>query len=385
MIAAQEFLTQCKQNEFTFFSGTPCSYLKPVINEVIDDPEVEYYDATNEGDAVAMVCGAYITGRKGVVMFQNSGFGNAVNALTSLSHPFRIPFIMIVTHRGQPGGPPDEPQHELMGEITEELLNTLQIKWEYFPDQSDAIAGVFSRANQYMEETKLPYALLMRKGSVAAQELQTKKSETPIGERKLEFYENLTKEFSKRATRTEALNALLEARQEKDVYVATTGKSGRELYTLDDHEGNIYMVGSMGSASAFALGAAINDPGHRFVTVDGDAAALMHLGNLASVGAFAPKNYLHVLLDNEVNDSTGGQTTVSHGVSFGAIAQACGYERVFSTDDLDELKKILAEEPANGGPTLIHFRISKGSPKDLGRPKVKPYDVKDRLMKFLKD
>ncbi|MBT4088393.1 MAG: phosphonopyruvate decarboxylase, partial [Deltaproteobacteria bacterium] len=126
MIKSDDFLDLCKHHQFDLFSGTPCSYLKPLINAVIDDPEIQYLSATNEGDAVAMVCGAYLNQRKGVVMFQNSGFGNAVNPLTSLSFPFRFPFIMIVTHRGQPGGPADEPQHELMGKVTEDLLDTLK-------------------------------------------------------------------------------------------------------------------------------------------------------------------------------------------------------------------------------------------------------------------
>jgi len=383
MIQAKDFLEICKKEGYTFFSGTPCSYLKPVINAVIDDPDLDYYDATNEGDAVAMVCGAHMVQRKGVVMFQNSGLGNAVNALTSLAHPFRFPFLMIVTHRGQPDGPADEPQHELMGQINENLLTALTIQWEYFPDEQAEIAPAMARALAYMEENKLPFAFLMRKGSVAAQELQAKKSEAPIGERTIEFRENLTRRFSERSSRTEALQAILETKREEDILIATTGKSGRELYTLEDVDAHFYMVGSMGSAASFALGAAINAPKNRFVVIDGDAAVLMRMGNLASVGAFQPKNYLHVLLDNEVNDSTGGQGTISAQVSFAGIALSCGYKNVFSTDDLEELKSILEKETTQSGPTFIHFRIRKGSPKDLGRPKVKPFAVKERMMQRL--
>lgn len=384
MIAASEFVQLCIENEFTFFSGTPCSYLKPLINEVIDNDLVNYHGAVNEGDAVAMVCGAYLTGKKGAAIFQNSGLGNAVNALTSLSFPFRFPFMMIVTHRGQPGGPPDEPQHELMGAVTEDVLTAMQIKWEYFPDNQKDLEAVFQRANEYMAVFKLPFALIMRKGSVASQDLKKKKSDTPIGERRFKFEENISLNYSKRSTRIEALKLLRKYRQSNDVIVATTGKTGRELYTLEDSEQNLYMVGSMGSASSFSLGAAICNRNQRWVTIDGDAAALMRMGNLASIGAYHPQNFLHIILDNEVNDSTGGQQTISDYVSLAAVAQACGYESVFSTDQISELEFILADEITEKGPVLIHFRIKKGSPDNLGRPKIKPYEVKNRLMHFLK-
>lgn len=383
MIKASQFLEACKTNQFEFFSGTPCSYLKPLINAVIDDATINFYDATNEGDAVAMVSGAYVAGKKGVVMFQNSGFGNAVNALTSLSYPFKIPCLLIITHRGQPGGPPDEPQHELMGEINEELLNTLKIKWEHFPEEEDKIDAVFKRINQYIEEHQLPYALLMRDGAVASQELQSQGEQTPIGRRHFSFSENLTKPYFQRVTRTEALATVLKNKRSDDILIATTGKTGRELYTLDDAQEHLYMVGSMGSTSAFSLGVALNCPKKRVITIDGDGALLMRMGNLASVGAFQPNNFLHLLLDNEAHDSTGGQQTVSAKVSFALVAQACGYPQVYSTDSLEELESLLASNAILEGPTFIHMRIKKGSPKDLGRPKIKPYQVKERLMSYL--
>ncbi len=383
MIQADDFLNLCKKHRLDFFSGTPCSYLKPLINAVIDDPEIDFLDATNEGDAVALVCGAHLAKRKGVVMFQNSGFGNAVNAITSLSYPFRFPFIIVVTHRGQPGGPSDEPQHELMGMVTEDILTTLRIRWEHFPDDTARLEQAFSRAVDYMDHANLPYAFVLRKGTINPQELKAEKSDASIGLRELSFKENLEKKYSERPSRTQALQVILDHKKKNDILVATTGKTGRELYTLDDAPEHLYMVGSMGSASSFALGAALSLPRHRWVTIDGDAAALMRMGNIASIGSFHPENYLHIVLDNEINDSTGGQNTISPFVSFGAIAQACGYQKVYSTDDLKELALILAGPATNDGPVFIHFRIRKGSPKDLGRPKIKPFEVKERLMNHL--
>ncbi|MFH2131447.1 MAG: phosphonopyruvate decarboxylase [bacterium] len=383
MVNADDFLQLCKQHQYDLFSGTPCSYLKPLINAVIDDPEIQYLPATNEGDAVAMICGASLKNRKGVVMFQNSGLGNAVNPLTSLSFPFRFPFIMIVTHRGQPGGPADEPQHELMGKVTEEMLDTLKIGWEHFPDDVPQLQAAFQRALDYIGKTDLPYAFVLRKGTIEAQELKSPPPELPLGKRSFSFSETIGKRYEERLTRTEALREILAFKHPDDILVATTGKTGRELYALGDTPDQLYMVGSMGCASSFALGAAICSPERRWVVIDGDAAALMRLGNLASVGHFQPSNYLHILLDNEINDSTGGQSTVSPNVSFSAVAQACGYGQVFAADCAEALASILQKLERNSGPVLIHFRIRKGSPKDLGRPGIKPYEVKQRLMNHL--
>ena len=144
------------------------------------------------------------------------------------------------------------------------------------------------------------------------------------------------------------------------------------------------MVGSMGSASAFALGLSLQQPQRHVTVVDGDGAVLMRMGNLATIGAYAPPTFLHVVLDNEVHDSTGGQSTVSRGVSFAAVAQACGYRRVVSTDDSRLLHSALAT-PRFDGPALIHFRIRPGAPKDLPRPDVSPSDVFRRLQSWLVD
>ena len=226
-----------------------------MINAVIDDEGVDYYEATNEGDAVAMVCGAYTAGRKGVVMFQNSRLGNAVNALTSLSFPFRFPFITIVTHRGQPGDPADEPQNELMGAVTEGLLTTMRMKWCHFPENRGDLEEAFTEAIQYMDEHQLPFVFVMRKGTIKSQDLKLAQNEHPIGNRQFKFSESIQKPYSDRPTRTDALKLLHKYRLSSDIYIATTGKTGRELYVIDNNPKNFYKVGSMGSATSYALGA----------------------------------------------------------------------------------------------------------------------------------
>ena len=135
MLNTQEFGRQLEQRGFNFFSGVPCSFLKSLINYAIS--EVNYLGAANEGDALAACAGAYLGGKKPVVMLQNSGLGNAVSPLTSLTHTYKIPVLGFVTLRGEPGIS-DEPQHELMGVITEKLLETMGIPWAYLPqDQAD--------------------------------------------------------------------------------------------------------------------------------------------------------------------------------------------------------------------------------------------------------
>lgn len=380
MIAANDFLTICKQRGIDFFSGTPCSYLKPLINAVIDDPEIEFWGATNEGDAVAIVCGAAMLKRKGVVMFQNSGLGNAVNPLTSLVFPFRFPLLIIVTHRGQPGGPADEPQHELMGQITEEILSTLRIRWDYFPSDQQTLESSMTQAVDYMEKSQQPFAYVLRKGTIQSQELKKQKGDSPIADRSVQFHESIAKPYSQRPTRTDALKVILEHKGENDYIVATTGKTGRELYSLQDSDHHLYMVGSMGCASSFALGAALCAKDKGWIVLDGDAAALMRMGNLATIGALKPKNMLHVVLDNEVNDSTGGQDSVSREIMLGGVALACGYQKAYSIDSLKELGDALSQSKIDKGPIFIHMRIKQGSPSDLGRPKIKPFEVKERMI-----
>ncbi|MEY2877840.1 MAG: hypothetical protein RLZZ15_220 [Verrucomicrobiota bacterium] len=384
MIAAAEFLDACRARGWDFFTGTPCSYLTPLINAAIDDRALFFRDATNEGDAVALAAGACVaTGAPGVVMFQNSGLGNAVNALTSLNWPFRVPALLVVTHRAQPGGPADEPQHELMGAITTTLLDTLRIPWAAFPATAAEIAPALERARAHFAAEARPFALVMPHGAVAPQGLRATRASEPIGAREFSFAENFSRATAERATRAEALAALLAAKRADDVVVATTGFTGRELYALGDAVNHFYMVGSMGSASSFALGIALRRPERRIFVVDGDGAALMRLGNLATVGASGARNFFHLVLDNEAHDSTGGQATVSRGVSFGAIARACGYAAASGTDALAVLAARLAAHTPASGATLVHFRIKGGALPHLGRPKITPAEVARRLAREL--
>ncbi|MBI5689753.1 MAG: phosphonopyruvate decarboxylase [Verrucomicrobia bacterium] len=380
MLPAATFLDLCHARGVSFISGTPCSYLKPLINAAIDDARFVFRDAVNEGDAVAMAAGAVLAGRRALVMFQNSGLGNAVNALTSLCHPFRVPVLLVVTHRGEPGGEPDEPQHAQMGRITTALLDTMEIPWARFPDEAAAAPAALDRALAGLAEGR-PFAFVMSKDAVAPHALRRRPPADAPGERRISFREELQRAPAERMTRTDALRAMVAARDPREVLIATTGYTGRELYALGDEPWNLYVVGSMGSASALGLGLALHTP-RRVTVIEGDGAVLMRLGNLATLGAYAPPQLLHVVLDNESHDSTGGQATVSRGVALAAVAQACGYRRVGSIDEPAALVAALAGARKDG-PAFLHVRIRPGAPEKLPRPKVTPAEVFARLQRWL--
>lgn len=382
MIKANDFLTACLRHGFGFFTGTPCSYLKPFINYVIDHDDFRFIDATNEGDGIAIAAGVSIAGKKPVVMFQNSGLGNAVNPLTSLAYPFRIPLLLIVTHRGEPGGAKDEPQHELMGKITASMLETMQIPWRPFPKENDRIEEALDQADDFFRRESRPFAFLMSKNDVEKYALSA-----TIDKARVDFNFKLQHGFDgsldRGATRGAALRSVQAVAGKGSIVIATTGYTGRELYTLDDRENQFYMVGSMGCALPLGFGLAVSKPKIRVYVIDGDGALLMRQGSMATVGAYRPANLIHILLDNEAHESTGGQSTVSHGISFSAIAWGFGYQHVYATDSLAEFENLLHSVSGQDGPAFIHFKTKKGVLPNLGRPELTPRQVKERLTGYL--
>src|SRR5262245_2410560 len=368
MIKADDFLGPARNQGFSFYAGVPCSFLTPLINRAIDDSRLDYVGAASEGEAVAITAGAWLAGRQTVVMCQNSGLGNAVNPLTSLNFPFRIPTLLIISWRGQPGLK-DEPQHALMGEITRGLLDTLRIPHGDFPDHVEGVAPVLARAVADITQNELSFGLIMARGTVRDEELQ----QSPMSPRQKGRRENLCV-HNGRPSRIAVLERMLAIVPETAAIVATTGKTGRELFTLADREQHLYLVGSMGCASAVGLGVALNSS-RRVVVLDGDGAALMKLGNLATIGSAAPANLVHVVLDNEAYDSTGGQSTTSRHLSFAAIAAACGYRSAVACDALDGFAAAMSAAIASDGPHLVHLKIAAGSLAKLGRPTLGPEQV----------
>ncbi len=386
MIVAQQFVEAARERGFRWYAGVPCSFLTPFINYVLQDPSLEYVSVGNEGDAVALIAGIALGGNgagapaRGVTMMQNSGLGNAVSPLTSLTWTFRLPQLLIVTWRGQPGIP-DEPQHALMGPITPALLETMQIPWELFPTDSEAIGAALDRAVAHMDGTGRPYCLLMQKGSVApyALECSTEMSSPTAAASRARPSADEGSELG-RVSRQEALREVVaHTPAGATAVLASTGYCGRELYAIADRPNQIYMVGSMGCVLPWALGVALARPDLDVLALDGDGAALMRMGAMATVGAYKPANLRHLLLDNGVHDSTGGQATVSPRISFAGVAAACGYARALESYDLTQVAAWL-EEPHLSGPSFARLWIRAGTPANLPRPAIAPADVRRRFM-----
>ena len=377
MIKANEFIEAAREHGFVRYTGVPCSFLTALINYVINDDQLQYVSSANEGDALATAAGAAIGGQRSVVMMQNSGLGNAVSPITSLAYVFRIPFLIITTHRGQPGLK-DEPQHELMGQITQELFELMRVPWKTFPKNAEDIPAALQHAVDYMGKERRPYAFIMGKGTVAKHTLKTNPV-TDIRKRPttLTIYDNKPGEP---ASRRDALKKIIEhTPEDSSIVIATTGYTGRELFAIQDRYNHIYMVGSMGCASSLALGIALARSDLKTVIIDGDGAGLMRMGNFATLGSYGGSNLIHILLDNEVHDSTGAQATVAGNIQFARIAEANGYSVSLSGYEpslLDELFSLQGHE----GPVFGHLKIRAGTIENLPRPNITPADVLTRAM-----
>ncbi len=374
MINTTTFGDELKAMGFDFYSGVPCSFLKSLINYAIN--ECDYVMAANEGDAVAIASGARLGGKKSVVLMQNSGLTNATSPLTSLNYTFRLPVLGFVSLRGEPGLK-DEPQHELMGTITEKMLALMEVEWAYLSADMEEAGKQLREANKHIEAGRT-FFFVVKKNT--------------FGDIKLKgqaLHQRVNKTLSRSAgepelpIRTEALKCISDLADGNTVLLATTGKTGRELFEVEDKPNNLYMVGSMGCISSLGLGLALARPDKKVIVIDGDGSALMRMGAFATNAYYQPRNLLHVLLDNNAHDSTGGQATVSHIVDFAGFAASVSYPTALKLNSLAELRESVKKWRDNGDLTFIHFQISQGSPAELGRPTVKPYEVKERLLKFI--
>lgn len=376
MLDTKVFGEHLKQSGFTFYSGVPCSFLKNLINFAIN--HCEYIIANNEGDAVAICAGAYLGGKKSVFLCQNSGLTNAISPLTSLNQIFRIPVLGFVSLRGEPGLS-DEPQHELMGQITTAMLDVMQIKWEYLSSDINQALNQLTKADSFIKSNQ-SFFLVVRKGTFSEEKLL---EQTPsISSNR--FMSGKTKTNSL-PSRENVLACVNDIKDHNTLVFATTGKTGRELYEIEDAPNNFYMVGSMGCVSPLALGLAITRKDKNVIAIDGDGSILMRLGTLATNAYYSPSNLLHLIIDNNSYDSTGGQLTISHNVDFIRLAAASGYTNVFYIHDLSELRYRIENWKKDRGLTLLYLKVAKGARDNLGRPKIKPYQVKERIIKFINE
>ncbi len=373
MITAGQLGEILRNHGFTSYTGVPCSSLQPLINYAVSAGS--FYMAANEGDAVAIAAGQALAGKGAVVLMQNSGLGNAVSPLTSLIHTFAIPILGFVSLRGETGTN-DEPQHELMGQITTALLDQMQIPWEFLTDSTAELPAQCTRAFDCLKE-RIPFFFVVKKGSLAAEKLiatpSRKAATTQVKDQKI---------LDQLPLREAALKTILQQLDSDSALLTSTGFSGRELFELGHRSGNFYMYGSMGCVSSLALGLALASS-RKIIALDGDGALLMRLGSLPTYAHYQPENLLHILLDNGQHESTGGQATVADTVNFVALAQACGVPQVIHLHTLGELKEAISQWQTHPTCTFAYLKIASGSRKDLGRPTLSSAELCIDFMNFL--
>lgn len=344
-ICPRQFLEGLVGMGYDYFVSVPCSYFGPLLVELQSQSEVVYQVASVEAEAIGMAAGASLAGKNPLVMIQNSGLGNCVNAVSSLLAPFEIPLVLLVSHRGLDAQDKKAPQHDMMGKITYDLLRLLEVSVETMPGSQEDALQAFARALERARVQSLPQAIVLE-----GKPFQSRKE--PDLQRS-------------RPSRLEAMRALQRGLGTGTLVVASTGMVSRDLQTAGDRPENFYMVGSMGLASSIGLGLA-SSLERPVVVVDGDGSCLMRLGALPTVGRYHPPNLLHVVLDNASHSSTGGQSTASPNVDFAALARACGY---ISSEEVDRLEDLTQEVAAfsNQGPRLLRFRIRSGNDPDPPR------------------
>lgn len=373
MIAPALFLDTLKALGVTFFTGVPDSLLKSVCQHIdLNVARENHIITANEGAAVALAMGAYMaSGKPALVYLQNSGIGNTVNPLLSLADPdvYGAPMILLVGWRGQPGVK-DEPQHVKQGRVMTDLLDAMDLPWAVMPRDEAELPAALKTVVDTAVAGATPYVLLVEKDSFG------KGDSAPKGEP------------SPAPSREEALKAAVTAIGDTGVCVATTGMLGRELFEHRVDSGtpsglDFLTVGGMGHASAIALGLALKDAAGRDVwCLDGDGALLMHMGGMAVITAHGPANFNHVVFNNGVHDSVGGQPTPIDRLDIPAMALAAGYRSARRVERLEDIGPAL-NAVRGQGPALIEIVVKPGNRADIGRPTVSPADARRRFMSAL--
>ena len=357
-----------------FYTGVPDSQLRALCDWLMNtygiDP-AHHIIAANEGNCAAVAAGYYLaTGRVPVVYMQNSGEGNIINPAASLLHQkvYGIPVVFIIGWRGEPGVH-DEPQHIYQGEVTLKLLEDMGIpafvigketEEQEVKDAMDGFRGWLAEGADV--------AFVIRKGA-------------------LEYGEKVTYKNGYEMKREEIIRHILRFSGD-DPVVSTTGKASRELFELREangqkHSSDFLTVGSMGHSSSIALGVALHRPEKRIWCIDGDGAALMHMGALAVIGANKPKNLIHILINNGAHETVGGMPTVAAGADWVKVAEGCGYPYAASADSFEALDRELQAAKDRQALSLIEVKCAIGARADLGRPTVPAIENRRQFMHYL--
>jgi phosphonopyruvate decarboxylase len=372
MIKPAFFIEKLREYGVEFYAGVPDSLLKNICAYITDHFDSSHnIIAANEGAAIGLASGHYLATKKvGCVYLQNSGEGNIINPLASLTDKevYNIPVLLLIGWRGRPGQH-DEPQHIKQGKVTTGLLNVMGINFEVLSKEEDKVTQQIEKAMRAIRDKEV-FALVIEKDTFEDYKLQ-----------------NVEKnDFT--MSREEAIQTVASALSDRDCVVSTTGMISRELFEFratkgQGHERDFLTVGSMGHASQIALGIALAKPDRSVWCFDGDGATIMHMGSMAIVANKAPKNYYHVVFNNGAHDSVGGQPTVGLKIDLPVVAKAVGYRSVHSVYDFSGLESLLPIVKEEDGPVFIEVKVKKGNRKDLGRPTTTPVQNKEALMEFL--
>ena len=324
MIRPEFFVNILKEHSLDFYAGVPDSLLKNICAYITDNlPAEQNIIAANEGGAMGIAAGYHLaTGKIPVVYMQNSGEGNIINPLASLTDKevYNIPVLLLIGWRGRPGVK-DEPQHVKQGKVTTGLLNVMGINYAILPKDEAEAAKQIKIAVNHMKTTNECYALVIEKDTFDDYKLQ-----------------NVEKnDFT--MSREEAIQKVAADVEDTACVVATTGMISRELFEArtawnQGHERDFLTVGSMGHASQIALGIALQKPERKIYCFDGDGASLMHMGNMAITASMNCKNYVHVVFNNGAHDSVGGQPTVGLKIDLCGVAKAVGYKATYSVETI---------------------------------------------------
>ncbi len=361
--------------EFEFFTGVPDSQLKPLCNYLMATYGIssKHVIAANEGNAVGLAAGYHLaTGKVPVVYMQNSGLGNIINPVASLMNDkvYGIPCVFIVGWRGEPGIK-DEPQHIYQGEVTVKLLEDMDI--------ATFIIGKETTAEE-LDAKMTEFKALLAKGKQVA---------FVVRKGALEFDGKVKYENDNKMMREEIIEHIATVSGE-DIVVSTTGKASRELFEIRERRGQTHgsdflTVGSMGHSSSIALAIAKEKPDRKIWIIDGDGAVLMHMGAMALLGANAPRNVVHVVINNGAHETVGGMPTVAEKIDLCKIAEGCGYPSAVSVDNFEALDNMLNEAKNAEKLTFIEVKCSIGARDDLGRPTTTAKENKENFMKYLED
>tara|TARA_B100000519_G_C14243378_1_gene438470 strand:- start:764 stop:1894 length:1131 start_codon:yes stop_codon:yes gene_type:complete len=368
-----DFYNELSSHGIEFFTGVPDSLLKEFCL-CVDDfiPNEKHIITANEGNAIALATGYYLAQKSlPLVYMQNSGLGNAINPLLSLCDPqvYAIPLVVIIGWRGEPGVK-DEPQHIKQGKVQLELLETMNIPYEIISSDDNQIQSKISRIVKIANHEKRPAVLLIKKGTFEKYGKVIKKSDNGLMKRE------------------DALTIVLDNLGQEDIVVATTGKTSREIFEIREklnqsHHQDFLTVGSMGHCSSIALGIALAKPHRQVFCIDGDGAMLMHLGIITSIASLKPKNFRHILMNNEAHDSVGGQETAAKNIDLKSTIESVGITEVYKAETASDLKIKIPAFKTCLGPSFLEIKIKAGSRDNLGRPTISPIDNKQNFMRFL--